>query len=369
LRSSYAVMDANAASKAHGSSKFSGATLIVGSVHDFHDSLHGRLGQGPSLDFEKAMESEHCERADSHVAFATPNYNILTEPALEWSYAVDGVAPPHDQLLDKEGRVVRTIRTIDQLMQLDIVKKAGLHRAEVISVSLYTGPMFAKYNPCLRQGAGGAKGKNMFATTIFVLVSAVQKISRVTEISQELVLYCGLGDVSDLPEQFHRPDEFGSRGWTEFGFRSTTADKSVAIDYCGIKKGNPHPMVIAIKPNSVDRGACISDLSQYQGEKEYLFVPCSFLQPNGPPALEIIAQGIVNVIPVHLSANLKTETLDELLEKKKRLHLASARAAVEELRWELERWATEAQAEERLQRDATRDQCGTRPPPSRIMFL
>jgi hypothetical protein len=359
LRSAYDVMDANAASKAHGSSKFSGTTLIVGSVRDFYESLHGRLGQGPSLDFEKAMKSEHCERLDSRVAFTTSNYNLLTEPALEWSYAVDGVAPPHEQLLDKDGRAVRTIRTIDELMQLDIVKKAGLHRAEVISVSLYTGPMFAKYNSCLRQGTGGAKGKNMFATTIFVLVSAVQKISRVTEISEELVLYCGLGNVSDLPEHFHRPDEFGSKGWTEFGFRSTTADKSVAIDYCGIKKGNPYPMVITIKPNSVDRGACISDLSQYQGEKEYLFVPCSFLQPNGPPAIEIVAQGIVHVIPVHLSANLKTETLDELLEKKKRLHLASARAAVEELRWQLEHWATGAQAEGRLQRDPTRDQCGT----------
>jgi hypothetical protein len=350
LHRAYDIIDANAKLKADsGASKFSGTTLIVGCVDDFHNSLHGRLGQGPSLDFERAMRAEHCERADSHDTFTTSNYNLSTNPALEWSYAVDGAKAPHEQLLDKEGREVRKIRSINELMKLDIVKKAGLHRAEVISVSLYTGPMFMKYNPCLRQGA--SEGRNMFATTIFVLVSAVQKIARVTEISEQLVLYCGLGNVSDLPKSFWHPDKFGSRGWTEFGFRSTTADKSVALDYSGIKKGNPHPMVIAIRPNSIDRGACIADLSQYEGEKEFLFVPCSFLQPDGPPALEVVAEGIVNVIPVHLSVNLRTETLGELVEKKKRLHLASAVAIVEEVRHELEQWATSPEAAARLRRD------------------
>jgi hypothetical protein len=325
LRSAYDAMDASARSQADsGASKFSGTTLIVGSVLDFHRGLLGRLGQGPSLDFERAMKLEHCQRSDSNDTFTTSNYNVCTTPALEWSYAVDGQQPPDEQL--SHGR---TVRPIDELMQLDIVKRAKLQRVEVISVSLYTGPMFMKYNPCLRQGK--TDGKNMFATTIFVLVSAVQKIARVTEISEELVLYCGLGNVSDLPEAFMRPDAMGSKGWTEFGFRSTTADKSVALDYSGIKKGNPHPMVIAITPNAVDRGACIAELSQYPGEKEYLFVPCSFLQPNGPPALEVVTEGIVNVIPVHLSLNLKTETIEEIVSKKRDIHFASFGSLLEEL--------------------------------------
>ena len=319
---------------------------MVGSVLDFHSGLLGRLGQGPSLDFLKAIKLEHCERPDSNQEFTTSNYNLCTTPALEWSYAVDGVRPPEAQL--SHGR---KIRSIDELMQLDIVKKAGLQREEVICVSLYTGPMFMKYNPCLRQGR--AEGRNMFATTIFVLVSAVQKIARVTEISEELMLYCGLGNVSDLPESFGQADAFGSKGWTEFGFRSTTADKAVALDYSGIKKGNPHPMVIAIKPNAIDRGACIADLSQYQGEKEYLFVPCSFLQPNGPPALEVVAQGIVNVIPVHLSLNLKTETIEELVAKKKRMHLDSARLLADEVRAELELLAVSSESKERQKKDAS----------------
>ena len=167
------------------------------------------------------------------------------------------------------------------------------------------------------------------------------------------MLYCGLGNVSDLPPSFGCADGYGSKGWTEFGFRSTTADKAVALDYSGIKKGNPHPMVIAIKPNAIDRGACIADLSQYQGEKEYLFVPCSFLQPNGPPALEVVAQGIVNVIPVHLSLNLKTETMEELLEKKKRMHVTSARLLADEVRGELQQLAVSTQSLDRKKRDGT----------------
>ncbi len=330
LRRAYGAMDASAKLQAEsGASKFSGTTLIVGSVLDFHRGLLGRLGQGPSLDFERAMKLEHCNRLDSNDTFTTSNYNVCTTPALEWSYAVDCQKPPDEQF--SHGR---TIRSIEELMQLDIVKKAKLQRAEVISVSLYTGPMFMKYNPCLRQGK--ADGRNMYATTIFVLVSAVQKIARVTEISEELMLYCGLGTVSDLPESFMRPDDMGSKGWTEFGFRSTTADKSVALDYSGIKKGNPHPMVIAIKPNAIDRGACIAELSQYPGEQEYLFVPCSFLQPNGPPALEVVVEGIVNVIPVHLSLNLKTETIEDIVSKKRDIHFASFGSLLEELARDLQ---------------------------------
>jgi ankyrin repeat protein len=329
LLRAYEAMDTSARSQADSAaSKFSSTTLVVGSVQDFHRGLLGRLGQGPSLDFERAMKLEHCQRSDSNDAFNTSNYNLCTTPALEWSYAVDGQQPPHEQL--SHGRV---IRPIEELMQLDVVKRAKLQRVEVISMSLYTGPMFMKYNPCLRQGK--ADGRNMFATTIFVLVSAVQKIARVTEISEKLVLYCGLGNVRDLPESFMRPDATGSKGWTEFGFRSTTADKSVALDYSGIKKGNPHPMVISFTPNAVDRGACIAELSQYPGEKEYLFVPCSFLQPNGAPALEVVKEGIVNVVPVHLSLNLKTETIEEIVSKKRDIHFASFGSLLEELATDL----------------------------------
>jgi len=348
LRRAYDAMNARAArlNAETAASKFSGFSMVGGSVGEFYSGLVGRLGQGPSLKFFEAMKMEHCQRRDSHEQFVTSNYKLSTTPALEWGYAVDGLKPPDAQL--SHGR---NIRSIDQLMQLEIVKEAQLIPEEVMCVSLYTGPMYMKYNACLREGR--SEGRNMFPTTIFVLVSAVQKLARVTEISEDLMLYCGLGNASDLPESFRCADKFGSMGWTEFGFRSTTADKAVALDYSGIKKGNPHPIVIAIKPNAIDRGACIAELSQYQGEKEYLYVPCSFLQPAGPQWLEVVEEGVVYGFPMHLSSNMTTETTDKLLAKKKLMHLDAARLLADEVRAELEELAVSSVAKERMKKDIT----------------
>jgi hypothetical protein len=54
---------------------------------------------------------------------------------------------PHEKAdaEDKEGRVRKSL---DHLMQLDIVKKANLNESELGAVRLYTGPMFSLYNRC-----------------------------------------------------------------------------------------------------------------------------------------------------------------------------------------------------------------------------
>ena len=52
----------------------------------------------------------------------------------------------------------------------------------------------------------------------------------------------------------------------EWGFMSTTADKAVAIHYCGIREGKPFPTIFEIDSGAVDRGADITDLSQYPGK-------------------------------------------------------------------------------------------------------
>ena len=54
----------------------------------------------------------------------------------------------------------------------------------------------------------------------------------------------------------------GCRGFAEWAFMSTTADKSVAVQYSGVKEGRPKAMVLVITVSAVDRGACISDFSQ-----------------------------------------------------------------------------------------------------------
>jgi hypothetical protein len=75
-----------------------------------------------------------------------------------------------------------------------------------------------------------AAGGNLYATTIHVLVSAVVKIARVMNLPPGLELFRGLGGLMDLPDSFRLADANGRLGYTEFGFLSTTSDKSVAVE-------------------------------------------------------------------------------------------------------------------------------------------
>jgi hypothetical protein len=84
-----------------------------------------------------------------------------------------------------------------------------------------------------------------------------------------LKLYRGLGGLAELPKIFFQQDEHGRCGYMEFAFLSSTADQAVAMEYSGVKDGRPHVMVLEIEIDSVNRGACIADFSQYPGGFEY----------------------------------------------------------------------------------------------------
>jgi hypothetical protein len=191
-----------------------------------------------------------------------------------------------------------------------LVKIAGLQRQEVAAVILYTGPMVRAPRKCfhllppshphrqlfcslnlLPLPAGALPqydlincllrrfpdhrfgkyrdGSNLFSTSIAVLASAVQKISRVAIIPEGTTLYRGLGRRMELPDAFFRPDAMGRRGFAEWGFLSTTSNKDVALTYSYAGDDGhagpdaPIPIVIRIISSAVDRGASIHDLSQY----------------------------------------------------------------------------------------------------------
>jgi hypothetical protein len=196
--------------------------------------------------------------------------------------------------------------------------------------------MFVVYNGILRRFPQQLhehfiRSDNMFSTTIFVLVSAVQKLSRVMHIPPGTLLYRGLGGTLELPDSFTNADENGCTGFTEFGFMSTTADRSVAIQYSGVKDKKPQASIMEIHPNAIDRGADISEFSQYPGEREFLFVPMSYVQGEGRCRVEIgPGGGVLKVISVRININLKTETSEQLKGKKRSMHMTAFKSLIDE---------------------------------------
>ena len=275
------------------------AKMKSGNVNDFYEGLMARVGF-PSLDFEHAMFFEHCKRGGADFEFDSGNpYNIKTTAILEWKYVLHAHVPDcdgrlHDapEVIQNGNRLRREIRSIDDVVEQ--YKHAKLSRAEVISVILYSGPMFVVYNGILRQFPPSIfdtfnAHDNLFSTTIFVLASALQKLARESRIFAETPLYRGLGGSGkftlELPDSFYKPNETYCTGYMDFGFQSFTADKGTALIYSGVYQHKPSACMLEIHPNAIDRVADISGFSQFPEEKEITFVPCSFVQRDAEQKL------------------------------------------------------------------------------------
>ena len=85
-------------------------------------------------------------------------------------------------------------------------------------------------------------------------------------------LYRGMRDV-DIP------DEFLDKGGTELAPMSTTSSVSVALRY----SASEHAVIYRLRTqSSIERGADLTFLSCFPGEREYLFPPLTYLQPVKP---------------------------------------------------------------------------------------
>ena len=103
---------------------------------------------------------------------------------------------------------------------------------------------------------------NLFTTTIFALVSAIQKLSRTMVVPPGTLLYRGMGGTLDMPDCFYATDKHGCSGYCDLAFMSTSGSREEAISYSGLASGKPKAAIMVIHPSSVDRGAYISDFSQ-----------------------------------------------------------------------------------------------------------
>ena len=93
------------------------------------------------LDFERAMETEHCSKGGCDFVFTTTNYQVTTTPRTEWRVVQGGPGAAIEEVNMSHGRV---IQDIDELAAKPIARESGLIRAEVVGVVLYTGPMVSR---------------------------------------------------------------------------------------------------------------------------------------------------------------------------------------------------------------------------------
>ena len=155
---------------------------------------------GPmDVQYVRAMYNEHCTGSDACMSFTAWNagHVLETTPLQEWLFVVgrEGVDLDSWQVVVGKaepevgaGMMVsgRNAKRLADLLQTGAARRAGLAPAEVIAVRLYTGPMYVKYNLVLRAGGHGC-----YATTIHVICSALQKLSRVTPPPLGLIVYRG----------------------------------------------------------------------------------------------------------------------------------------------------------------------------------
>eukprot|EP00960_Hanusia_phi_P065872 766240-Hanusia_phi.AAC.1 len=321
-------------SQAHENAKFcmeEGKMAVFGKLSKFHDGLIKDIGI-PMPDLMKGIQTEHCARGDSAEEFFSHNYGSMTTPRQEWSAVTDARRRKHLSVGN------RRIRPVDEILKLPDVVKAGLIKEEVLALQLYTGPMFVKYNAVLRNPASMNVGPppddfvalrgNKYTTTIFCIVSGIIKLSRVTELPRDRVVYRGFHGLQ-IPREFLEEDEYGVSGGVELGMMSTTTDMKVALQYA--TRGD-FPTVFEIACGAVDRGASLSFLSQYPEEEEILYPPLSYLELIKKPRTRELENGmIVRVLPMKINSNMTCSTIEDILGKRKQLFLALINNIVEDI--------------------------------------
>ncbi len=304
----------------------------------FDDGPEKLIGT-PNPNAEEGIRREHCERANARARYTSPNYNFEFFPKQEHEFVTSpdkrpGIYghtpedkqqwPPGNQWKGEHGRKATDLK---EAMEHRLAKAVSLKKAEVISLRLYTGPMYMLYNAVLRKFPKAVLESllgNRYESTIFCIISGISKLSKATYIPPDRRVFRGLGGML-LPDEFWSVQEGGFRGGIEWGLMSTTTNREVAVQYSGMDK--QRGVVFEIAVGRVDIGANLSWVSQYPGEEEYLFPPLTFLEVVGEPRVE----GEIVVFPLRANINLKCLTLEQLEERRKGLHLATARNLVEEL--------------------------------------
>jgi hypothetical protein len=80
------------------------------------------------------MEDEHCAMYGHDEPFETTNYGVRTCPRQEYEITTGKKHCTAKDMLDRNGKRVRDVRTIEELQQHKAAQKAGLVEEELIAV-------------------------------------------------------------------------------------------------------------------------------------------------------------------------------------------------------------------------------------------
>jgi len=225
--------------------KFAADELFAAGI----DGIVGPL----DVQYIRAMYNEHCLGAEASKQFTAWNagHEIKTTPEREWLFVVgrDGLDKSswtfdveRAEPVVEEGMMVegRNAEKLAALLRSPVVERSKVTVAEVVALRLYTGPMYVKYNAVLRGMAVATAGGTIYSSTVHLICSGLDKLSRVSELPKEMKLYRGNGGMA-LPSSFLEPDASGCAGGTEPAIMSATPDRSVALGYSGIDKDKDLP--------------------------------------------------------------------------------------------------------------------------------
>ena len=156
--------------------------------------------------------------------------------------------------------------------QHEKAKMARLSLAETAALRLYTTAAYQSINAPLRDLARRQRDEpHPLPVTVMLISKGVSKLRTVgaesDEANQTIDLYRGMRN-RELPE------EFLERGGSELAPMSTTSDIGVALSYSASSQG----VLFRLRTHSsMERGADLTFLSAFPGERECLFPPLTYL--------------------------------------------------------------------------------------------
>ena len=265
---------------------------VAGRLATFGRYLHFDLGLTrfygkPPIGDDDVLVRKMQMECDKDYAIETSNYGgIKTDLRTEWQFVADPEHPSLQQRMQENHYLVggmprpsgdcfprRELRPLSAFLQHPLREEAGLTKAEVIGLRLYTGPAYCVINSSLRavlaaeahanEEADPALRKQTitdaylekvdqgeFTAVASAINSGLKKLARVTPLAPGRRLYRGLSNLffeSRLLAEGGTPAE---RSFVEVGFSSATPNLEVALQYAS----GEFATLLEIDTGAIDRG-------------------------------------------------------------------------------------------------------------------